>query len=135
MSGLLWMTGHAEAIQLSFDPAVISYHDLLELFFAFHDPTTLNRQGPDEGTQYRSAIFYHSPEQKAEAERVIRELEAAATFDSPIVTQLLPADTFYPAESASPGLLPNNPTRPTAGRRSPKSSQPANTLTGSYRAR
>lgn len=103
------MTGHAEAIQLSFDPAVISYHDLLELFFAFHDPTTLNRQGPDEGTQYRSAIFYHSPEQKAEAERVIRELEAAGTFDSPIVTQLLPADPFYPAESYHQDYYRNNP--------------------------
>lgn len=92
------LTGHAEAIQVSFDPAVISYREVLEIFFAFHDPTTLNRQGPDEGTQYRSAIFYHSPEQKAEAERVIRELEAAETFGAKIVTQLAPADTFYPAE-------------------------------------
>ncbi|HEV8600274.1 MAG TPA: peptide-methionine (S)-S-oxide reductase MsrA [Gemmatimonadales bacterium] len=103
------LTGHAEAIQLTFDPAVISYHDLLELFFAFHDPTTLNRQGPDEGTQYRSAIFYHSPEQKAEAERVIRELEAAGTFGSPIVTQVAPADTFYPAEQYHQDYYRNNP--------------------------
>lgn len=103
------MTGHAEAIQLSFDPAVLAYRDLLELFFAFHDPTTLNRQGPDEGTQYRSAIFYHSPEQQAEAERVIRELEAAGTFDRPIVTQLVPADTLYPAESYHQDYYRNNP--------------------------
>ena len=92
------MTGHAEAIQVSFDPAVISYREVLEIFFAFHDPTTLNRQGPDEGTQYRSGIFYHSPEQKAEAERVIRELESADSFGAKIVTELAPADTFYPAE-------------------------------------
>ena len=103
------MTGHAEAIQLTFDPAVISYHDLLELFFAFHDPTTLNRQGPDEGTQYRSAIFYHSPEQHAEAERVIRKLEAAGTFGGPIVTQVVPADTFYPAEQYHQDYYRNNP--------------------------
>ena len=92
------MTGHAEAIQVSFDPAVISYREVLEIFFAFHDPTTLNRQGPDEGTQYRSGIFYHSPEQRAEAERVIRELESADSFGAKIVTELAPADTFYPAE-------------------------------------
>jgi peptide-methionine (S)-S-oxide reductase len=92
------MTGHAEAIQVSFDPAVISYREVLEIFFAFHDPTTLNRQGPDQGTQYRSAIFYHSPEQKAEAERVIQELESANTFGGRIVTELAPAGTFYPAE-------------------------------------
>jgi peptide-methionine (S)-S-oxide reductase len=92
------LTGHAEAIQVSFDPAVISYREVLEIFFAFHDPTTLNHQGPDTGTQYRSAIFYHSPEQQAEAERVIRDFESAGTFGAPIVTQLAPADTFYPAE-------------------------------------
>lgn len=103
------MTGHAEAIQLTYDPAVISYRDLLELFFAFHDPTTLNRQGPDEGTQYRSAIFYHSAGQKADAERVIRELEAAGTFDGPIVTQVVPADTFYPAEQYHQDYYRNNP--------------------------
>lgn len=102
-------TGHAEAVQLSFDPTVISYRELLEIFFAFHDPTTLNRQGPDEGTQYRSAIFYHSPEQQAEAERVIRELEAAHTFDDPIVTELAPASTFYPAEQYHRDYYRNNP--------------------------
>ena len=103
------MTGHAEAIQLRFDPEQISYGELLELFFAFHDPTTPNRQGPDEGSQYRSAIFYHSPAQKAEAERVIRELEAARTFDDPIVTQVVPADTFYPAEQYHQDYYRNNP--------------------------
>lgn len=93
------MTGHAEAIQLSFDPAVISYRELLELFFAFHDPTTLNAQGPDEGTQYRSAIFFHTPAQRAEAETLLRELAAQAVFPRPIVTELTAASTFYPAEA------------------------------------
>jgi peptide-methionine (S)-S-oxide reductase len=92
------MTGHAEAIQVTFDPEVISYRDLLELYFAFHDPTTLDRQGPDEGTQYRSAIFYHSPEQRAEAERTIKQLEAEHVFDDPIITEVVPAELFYPAE-------------------------------------
>ncbi|HEX9895676.1 MAG TPA: peptide-methionine (S)-S-oxide reductase MsrA [Gemmatimonadales bacterium] len=91
-------SGHAEAVQISFDPGVISYRTLLELFFAFHDPTTLNRQGPDVGTQYRSAIFTHSAAQKAEAEAVIRELTADATFDAPILTEVTPAPTFYPGE-------------------------------------
>ena len=103
------LTGHAEAIQLTFDPAIISYRELLEFFFAFHDPTTLNRQGPDEGTQYRSAIYYHSPEQKAEAESVIRELGDADTFGSPIVTELSPADTFYPAERYHQDYYRQNP--------------------------
>jgi peptide-methionine (S)-S-oxide reductase len=103
------MTGHAEAIQIHFNPEQISYRELLELFFAFHDPTTLNRQGPDEGTQYRSAIFYHSPAQRAEAERVIRELAAAGTFDGPIVTELAPADAFYPAEQYHQDYYRNNP--------------------------
>lgn len=103
------LTGHAEAIQISFDPAAISYHDLLELFFAFHDPTTLNRQGPDEGTQYRSAIFYHSPGQKTEAELVIRELSEAGTFGVPIVTELSPAEKFYPAEPYHQDYYRQNP--------------------------
>jgi len=93
------LTGHAEAVQISFDPGEISYRDLLELFWAFHDPTTLNRQGPDEGTQYRSAIFYHSPEQRAEAERQIRELDASGDLPGRIVTEVLPAPEFYPAEA------------------------------------
>jgi len=103
------MTGHAEAIQISFDPRQVSYRELLEIFFAFHDPTTLDRQGPDEGTQYRSAIFYHTPEQKAEAERVIHELEGANAFGSPIVTQLAPADRFYPAEQYHQDYYRQNP--------------------------
>jgi peptide-methionine (S)-S-oxide reductase len=103
------MTGHAEAVQLSFDPEVISYRDLLELFFAFHDPTTVDRQGPDEGSQYRSAIFFHSAEQRAEAERVIRELEAEHVFDDPIVTQVVPADVFYPAEEYHQDYFNRNP--------------------------
>jgi peptide-methionine (S)-S-oxide reductase len=91
-------TGHAEVVQVEFDPAVLSYRDLLGIFFAVHDPTTLNRQGPDEGTQYRSAIFYHSPEQRATAESLIAELQASGTFGSRIVTEVAPLERFYPAE-------------------------------------
>lgn len=89
-------TGHAEAVQIEFDPEVVSYRDLLDVFFGIHDPTTLNRQGNDVGTQYRSAIFYHSEDQKAIAERAVAE--AAAEFADPIVTKIVPASTFYPAE-------------------------------------
>jgi len=103
------LTGHAEAVEIHFDPKVISYRELLELFFAFHDPTTLNRQGPDEGTQYRSAIFYHSPEQQAEAERIVRELGAEDVYSAPIVTQILPAPEFYPAEAYHQEYYRNNP--------------------------
>jgi peptide-methionine (S)-S-oxide reductase len=92
-------TGHAEAIQISFDPAVIGYCEVLGLFFAFHDPTTLNRQGPDSGTQYRSAVFYHSPDQRLAAEEVIADLTAQRVFDRPIVTEVVPAPVFYPAEA------------------------------------
>ena len=91
-------TGHAEVVQVRFDPAVLSYDELLGVFFTIHDPTTLNRQGADAGTQYRSAIFYGSPEQKAAAERVIAELAAAKVWKDPIVTHLVPLDAFYPAE-------------------------------------
>lgn len=91
-------TGHAEVVQITFDPAVISYRELLEVFFAIHDPTTLNRQGNDRGTQYRSAIFYHSPQQKADAEQMMAKLTAEQAFRDPIVTQLAPLDVFYPAE-------------------------------------
>jgi len=91
-------TGHAEAVQVTFDPRAIAFKDLLEIFFSIHDPTTLNRQGADVGTQYRSAIFYHSEEQKAIAEQVIRELEAAKIWDAPIVTEITPFQSFYPAE-------------------------------------
>jgi len=89
-------TGHAEAVEVTYDPAVISFHDLLEVFWNNHNPTTLNRQGPDVGTQYRSAIFYHSPEQEAEA-KVSRDA-AQARFSKPIVTQIEPAPAFWPAE-------------------------------------
>src|SRR5438876_5962466 len=91
-------TGHAEVLQITFDPAIISFDDLLHVFFTIHDPTTLNRQGADVGTQYRSAIFYHGPEQKAVAERVIAELQAEGVWDDPIVTEVKPLQIFYPAE-------------------------------------
>lgn len=91
-------TGHAEAVEIEFDPTVVSFEFLVREFFNLHDPTTLNRQGPDAGEQYRSAIFYHSPEQKAVAEKVIQELEAVKEFDRPIVTQLVPAGVFWDAE-------------------------------------
>ena len=91
-------TGHAEVVQVSFDPDVISYRDLLDVFFTLHDPTQLNRQGNDVGTQYRSAIFWHTPEQKAEAEAVIAALTASKQFAAPIVTEVTEATTFYPAE-------------------------------------
>ncbi|HEV8356261.1 MAG TPA: peptide-methionine (S)-S-oxide reductase MsrA [Gemmatimonadales bacterium] len=103
------LTGHAEAVEISFDPAVMSYRELLELFFAFHDPTTLNRQGPDEGTQYRSAIYYHTPAQREEAERLIRRLTAERVFDDPIVTELVPAQAFYPAEAYHQDYFRRNP--------------------------
>ncbi len=91
-------TGHAEVVQIRFDPERISYRDLLEVFFVIHDPTTLNRQGPDLGTQYRSAIFYHTPEQRAQAERAIADLTARKVWDDRIVTQVVPLEAFYPAE-------------------------------------
>lgn len=103
------LTGHAEAIRITFDSAVISYRELLEHFFAFHDPTTLNRQGPDTGTQYRSAIFYHTPEQKAQAEEIIRRLEHDQTFDAPIVTEVTAAGEFYPAEAYHHDYYRRNP--------------------------
>lgn len=91
-------TGHAEAIQLHFDPSVTSYEELLYIFFATHDPTTLNRQQNDVGTQYRSAIFYHSEEQKQTAEKVVNQLEEEGTFSDPIVTEITEARAFYEAE-------------------------------------
>ncbi len=92
-------TGHAEVVQLRFDPAVVSYRDLLQVFFTMHDPTTLNRQGADVGTQYRSAIFYHSEAQEAAAKQVVEELTASGLWEDPVVTELVPLDTFYPAEA------------------------------------
>jgi len=91
-------TGHAEAVQVTFDPSGISYRDILEIFFSVHNPTTLNRQGEDMGTQYRSAIFYDNDEQKAVARQLIRELDQARVWKNPIVTQVLPLDKFCPAE-------------------------------------
>jgi len=102
-------TGHAEVVQIRFDPGVISYHDLLEVFFVVHDPTTPNRQGTDVGTQYRSAVFYHTPEQKAEAERVIAELNGAKVWDDPIVTEVVPLEAFYPAEAYHRDYYRRNP--------------------------
>lgn len=92
-------TGHAEAIQITFDPTVISYDTLLEIFFHLHDPTTINRQGNDMGTQYRSAIFYHSDEQKETATVLKESLNASDQFHGNIVTEIVPATTFYPAET------------------------------------
>ena len=105
-------TGHAEVVQVSFEPAEISYRELLEVFFTLHDPTQLNRQGNDVGTQYRSAVFWHTPEQKAESEAVIVELTAAKQFDAPIVTEVTEAVMFYPAEDYHQGYFDQNPNQP-----------------------
>jgi peptide-methionine (S)-S-oxide reductase len=105
-------TGHAESIQITFDPAVISYRDLLRIFFGFHDPTTLNRQGNDVGTQYRSAIFWHDPGQRAAAEGVIAELTREHLFSKPIVTQVVPYSGFYPAEKYHQGYYKANSGQP-----------------------
>jgi peptide-methionine (S)-S-oxide reductase len=91
-------TGHAEVVQVTFDPAVVSFREILDVFFGTHDPTTLNRQGADVGTQYRSVIFYHTPQQKEAAERRIVELNAAGIWDAPIVTQVVPLPAFHKAE-------------------------------------
>jgi peptide-methionine (S)-S-oxide reductase len=91
-------TGHAEVVQVAFDPSVISYREILEIFFSTHDPTTSNRQGPDVGTQYRSIIFYHNDQQKATAELVVKELTEEKLFDAPIKTRIEPLDRFYKAE-------------------------------------
>src|SRR5688572_23492989 len=91
-------TGHAEAVRITFDPAAVSYRELLEVFFVIHDPTTLNRQGHDAGTQYRSAIFYYAPEQKQIAEEVIAAVTREKLYDRPIVTEIVPASTWYEAE-------------------------------------
>ena len=104
-------TGHAEVVQITFDPQVVTFEDLLHVFFTIHDPTTLNRQGADVGTQYRSAIFYHSPEQKATAERVIAELQAQKLWDEPVVTELKPLTAFYPAEEYHRDYFRRNPTQ------------------------
>ncbi len=106
------MTGHAEVVQVTFDPAVISYRDILEIFFSIHDPTTLNRQGNDVGDQYRSVILYHDAEQKRIAEETIKALTEAKAFRDPIVTQVVPLDHFYPAENYHQEYFKNNPNQP-----------------------
>ena len=103
-------TGHAQVVRVAFDPRELSYRDLLTVFFAIHDPTTPDRQGPDVGPQYRSVIFHHSPAQRAEAERVIADLEGV--WDAPILTELAPAPEFYPAETFHQDYYARNATRP-----------------------
>jgi peptide-methionine (S)-S-oxide reductase len=105
-------TGHAEAVQIAFDPAVISFRDLLEVFFALHDPTTLNRQGNDVGTQYRSGVFHHSAEQQKTAQQFIAELDASGEWPRRVVTEVTPASTFYPAEDYHQDYFANNARQP-----------------------
>src|SRR5580698_1587095 len=105
-------SGHVEVVEITFNPAVIGYRDVLEIFFATHDPTTLNRQGNDSGTQYRSVVFYHSPEQRLTAEELIRQLTAEKAFADPIVTAVEPATEFYPAENYHQNYFENHPRQP-----------------------
>ena len=105
-------SGHAEIVRISFDPTAVSFKELLEVFFVIHDPTTLNRQGNDAGTQYRSAIFYHTPTQKADAEEVIARLNAAKLWVKPIVTEVTPATTFHMAEGYHQEYFARNPYQP-----------------------
>lgn len=102
-------TGHAEVVQVTYNPDVVSYRDLLDVFFTIHDPTTLNRQGNDVGTQYRSAIYYHTPEQKEIAEQTIKDVTAEGVWDNPIVTEVEPLDVFYPAEDYHQNYYVDNP--------------------------
>jgi peptide-methionine (S)-S-oxide reductase len=103
------VSGHAEVIQITFDPAVVTFKEILEVFFVIHDPTTLNRQGNDAGTQYRSVIFYHSPEQKAASDQVIANLNGAGLWRDPIVTAVTPATVFYIAEDYHQEYFARNP--------------------------
>lgn len=105
-------TGHAEVVQVKFDPSVITFKDILNIFFVIHDPTTLNRQGADVGTQYRSGIYYHTPEQKEVAEQTIRELAAQKVWGSRIVTEVEPIKDFYIAEEYHQEYFVNNPNQP-----------------------
>ena len=105
-------TGHAEVVQVEYDPSEVTYDKLLDVFWENHDPTTLNRQGPDVGTQYRSAIFYHTPEQKAAAGTVIARLTAAKLWNAPIVTEVVPAAEFYVAEGYHQEYFTRNPRQP-----------------------
>ncbi|HKJ27654.1 MAG TPA: peptide-methionine (S)-S-oxide reductase MsrA [Anaerolineales bacterium] len=102
-------TGHAEVVQITFDPQILTYEDLLKVFFTIHDPTTLNRQGADVGTQYRSAIFYHDQAQKETAEKIMTEVEAAGIWPNPIVTEITALDTYYKAEDYHQNYFKNNP--------------------------
>lgn len=102
-------TGHAEVVQVTFDPQAITFQDLLDVFFTIHDPTTLNRQGADEGTQYRSAILYHTPEQHTAAVQAIKAVNAAGTWDQPIVTEVAPLTVFYRAEDDHQEYYTRNP--------------------------
>jgi len=105
-------TGHAEVVQITFDPAIISFREILDVFFHIHDPTTLNRQGADVGTQYRSAIFYHSEEQRAAAEQAIAELEQAGVWSAPIVTEVTPLAEFHRAEDYHQEYYQHNARQP-----------------------
>jgi peptide-methionine (S)-S-oxide reductase len=105
-------TGHAEAAQIYFDPKIISYKEILEIFFTMHDPTSLNRQGGDVGTQYRSAIFYSSPEQKATAQQLIEELTKEGIWDKPVVTEVVPLKIFYNAETYHKDYFKKHPKEP-----------------------
>jgi peptide-methionine (S)-S-oxide reductase len=105
-------TGHAEVVQVAIDPAVLSYRDLLQVFFAIHDPTTKDRQGMDVGPQYRSIILYHTEEQRRTAEAVISELQASGPWDGPFVTEVVPFEAFYPAEDYHQEYFALNPTQP-----------------------
>jgi peptide-methionine (S)-S-oxide reductase len=105
-------TGHAEVVQIRFEPEAVSFKEILEVFFVIHDPTTPNRQGNDVGTQYRSAIFYHSPEQKSVAEQVIASLNAAKLWNAPVVTEVTPAVTYYGAESYHQEYFERNQSQP-----------------------
>ncbi len=102
-------TGHAEVVQVTFDPDIISYRDLLEVFFTMHDPTTPNQQGPDVGTQYRSAIFFHTPEQRSEADQVIAAIQDAGIWGDPIVTEVVPFQELHPAEADHENYFRRNP--------------------------
>ena len=106
------VTGHAEVVQITFDANIISYRDLLGVLFTIHDPTTLNRQGNDVGTQYRSIILYHTPEQERDARAVIAEMERERVWDNPIVTEVVPFSVFYPAEGYHQDYFNKNPNQP-----------------------
>lgn len=105
-------TGHIEVVQITFDPSVTSFREILEVFFAIHDPTTPDRQGNDVGAQYRSAIFFHSGEQRTEAERMIREIDASGLWNNPVVTEVRPAEVFYAAEDYHQHYFRDNPYQP-----------------------